>query len=165
MDDEISNLGRKLSLSTEEIDEVEIPSSCGMETQICLVSTWDIDKDNANGLWGSSIRIQVRINVTKLIRKVFQINITIVDEQLVSFTYEKLPNLCYCSECLGHLSKGYELQLKPDFNDPGENTPFGPWLRAPIPFISRTRFQASNPQSSISTRHMPTFTIDSPRGP
>ncbi|KAL0396708.1 UNVERIFIED_CONTAM: putative mitochondrial protein [Sesamum calycinum] len=42
----------------------------------------------------------------------------------------QLPNFCYLCGCLGHLSKFCELRFFEDFIDPGDATPFGPWLRA-----------------------------------
>ncbi|KAL0367991.1 UNVERIFIED_CONTAM: hypothetical protein Scaly_1018000 [Sesamum calycinum] len=90
----------------------------------------DVDMDSAGNVWGSSIRIQVSVDVTKPLKRVLKIRTSLGDEHLLSFTYERLPNICYLCGCLGHLSKFCELRFAEDFTDPGEDTPFGPWLRA-----------------------------------
>ncbi|KAL0347999.1 UNVERIFIED_CONTAM: hypothetical protein Sangu_1027700 [Sesamum angustifolium] len=67
------------------------------------------------------MRIRVSVEVSKPLKRVLKLRTTLADEQLLSFTYERLPNFCYLCGCLGHLSK---------FTDPGEATSFGPWMRA-----------------------------------
>ncbi|KAK4428769.1 hypothetical protein Salat_1176800 [Sesamum alatum] len=90
----------------------------------------DVESDNNNGIWGSSLRIRVSLNITKPLKRVLRIRTSMGEDQLISFTYEKLPNFCYLCGCLGHLAKYCELQLQTDFVDPGENMPYGPWLIA-----------------------------------
>ncbi|KAL0317110.1 UNVERIFIED_CONTAM: hypothetical protein Sangu_2125300 [Sesamum angustifolium] len=86
--------------------------------------------DSAGHVWGSHMRIWASVDVTKPLRRVLKLQTTLGDEQLLYFTYEKLPNFCYLCGCLGHLSKFCELRFSEDFVDPGDATPFGPWLRA-----------------------------------
>ncbi|KAK4441650.1 hypothetical protein Salat_0499900 [Sesamum alatum] len=69
-------------------------------------------------VWGSSVRIRVAINVTKP-------RTVLGDDHLVSFTYERLPYLCYYCGCLGHLSRRCDFQFQQDFSDPGDNPPYG----------------------------------------
>ncbi|KAL0375752.1 UNVERIFIED_CONTAM: hypothetical protein Scaly_0692800 [Sesamum calycinum] len=76
------------------------------------------------------MRIRVSMEVSKPLKRVLKLHTTLGDEQLLSFTYERLPNFCYLCGCLGHLSKFCELRFAEDFTDPGEATPFGPWMRA-----------------------------------
>ncbi|KAL0375750.1 UNVERIFIED_CONTAM: hypothetical protein Scaly_0692600, partial [Sesamum calycinum] len=90
----------------------------------------DVDLDRAGRVWGSSMRIRVSMEVSKPLKRVLKLHTTLGDEQLLSFTYERLPNFCYLCGCLGHLSKFCELRFAEDFTDPGEATPFGPWMRA-----------------------------------
>ncbi|KAL0387439.1 UNVERIFIED_CONTAM: hypothetical protein Sradi_2625700 [Sesamum radiatum] len=92
----------------------------------------DVDLDRAGHVWGSSMRIRVSMEVSKPLR-VLKLRTTLGDEQLLSFTYERLPNFCYLCGCLGYLSKFCELRFAEDFTDPGEATPFGPWMRAIFP--------------------------------
>ncbi|KAL0453409.1 UNVERIFIED_CONTAM: hypothetical protein Slati_1319000 [Sesamum latifolium] len=90
----------------------------------------DVDMDGAGQVWGSSMRIRVSVDVTKPLKRVLKIHATLGDEQLLSFSYERLPNFCYLCSCLGHLSKFCEMRFADNFIDPGDATPFGPWLRA-----------------------------------
>ncbi|KAL0427147.1 UNVERIFIED_CONTAM: hypothetical protein Slati_2889500 [Sesamum latifolium] len=85
------------------------------------------------------MRLRVSMDITKSLKRVLKIRTVLGDEQLVSFTYEKLPNFCYLCGCLGHLSKFCELRFSDGFSDPGEATPFGPWLRATNPLSGRNR--------------------------
>ncbi|KAL0409738.1 UNVERIFIED_CONTAM: hypothetical protein Sradi_1908200 [Sesamum radiatum] len=65
--------------------------------------------------WGGSLRIQVAINVTQPLIRALQICTTVVDEQVISFTYERLQNFCNLCGRLGHISAYYELSLRRDF--------------------------------------------------
>ncbi|KAK4432371.1 hypothetical protein Salat_0999200 [Sesamum alatum] len=125
----------------------------------------DVESDNNNGIWGSSLRIRVSLNITKTLKRVLRIRTSMGEDQLISFTYEQLPNFCYLCGCLGHFAKYCELQLQTDFVDLGENMPYGPWLRAnQLPSI-RNRLQASNRTNSSNGRHMPSFSIDPTMNP
>ncbi|KAK4425246.1 hypothetical protein Salat_1718500 [Sesamum alatum] len=57
------------------------------------------------------------------------------------------------------------MQLQLDFVDPGENTPFGPWLRAPPPTVAGNHFQASTSQHSSTAFQRPYFTITQDSAP
>ncbi|KAL0417526.1 UNVERIFIED_CONTAM: hypothetical protein Sradi_1166100 [Sesamum radiatum] len=83
----------------------------------------DADMDDAGHVWGSHMRIRISIDVTKPLKRVLKIRTTLGDEQLLSFTYERLPNFCYLCGCLGHLSKYCELRFADDFADPGRPPP------------------------------------------
>ncbi|KAK4406073.1 hypothetical protein Sango_0613800 [Sesamum angolense] len=79
----------------------------------------DVDVDSAGHIWGSSMRLRVSLEVTKPLKRVLKIRTTIGDEQLISFTYEKLPNFCYLCGCPGNLSKFCALRFPEDFTDLG----------------------------------------------
>ncbi|KAL0409728.1 UNVERIFIED_CONTAM: hypothetical protein Sradi_1907200 [Sesamum radiatum] len=72
----------------------------------------DNEIDESGRSWGGSLRIRVAIDVTQTLIHALQICTTVVDEQVISFTYERLQNFCYLCGCLGHISAYYELQLK-----------------------------------------------------
>ncbi|KAL0442405.1 UNVERIFIED_CONTAM: hypothetical protein Slati_1963200 [Sesamum latifolium] len=94
----------------------------------------------SNGeVWGSSVRIRAAIDVTQSLKRALKVQTVLGDEHLISFTYERLPNFCYLCGCLGHLSRQCELQFQEGFSDPGDNPPFGNWLRASTPLNSRGR--------------------------
>ncbi|KAK4413967.1 hypothetical protein Salat_2809500 [Sesamum alatum] len=88
----------------------------------------EVEMVSASGLWGSSLWIKVSLNITKPLKLVLRLHTGIGQEQLITFTYEKLPNFCYLCGCLGHLVRSCKLQLQSDFIDPGENSPF--WTMA-----------------------------------
>ncbi|KAL0433135.1 UNVERIFIED_CONTAM: hypothetical protein Slati_2647800 [Sesamum latifolium] len=88
------------------------------------------------------MRIRVAIDITKPLKRALKIRTVLSNEQVVTFTYERLPNFCYYYGCLDHILGSCEIQFKENFIDPGENTLFGSWLRAP-PLIS-TRGGAMN---------------------
>ncbi|KAL0462101.1 UNVERIFIED_CONTAM: LINE-1 retrotransposable element O protein [Sesamum latifolium] len=56
------------------------------------------------------------------------------------FSYERLPNFCYLYGRIGHISKWCESRFQSGFVDPGDNLPYGPWLRSASRTDSRTRF-------------------------
>ncbi|KAK4387744.1 hypothetical protein Sango_2381000 [Sesamum angolense] len=92
----------------------------------------EVDLDSNGEVWGSSVRIQVSVDITKPLKRALKIR-KLGDEHLVTFTYERLPNFCYLSGVLGHLSRQCEVQLQEAFCDPGEHAPYGDWLRAVAP--------------------------------
>ncbi|KAL0285026.1 UNVERIFIED_CONTAM: hypothetical protein Sangu_2797100 [Sesamum angustifolium] len=109
----------------------------------------EVDMDGAGQVWGSSMRLRVSIDVTKPLKRVLKLRTTLGDEQLLSFSYERLPNFCYLCGCLGHLSKFCELRFSDDFVDSGDAAPFGPWLRATNISTGRNRnLQGSSKQAA-----------------
>ncbi|KAL0383104.1 UNVERIFIED_CONTAM: hypothetical protein Scaly_0597700 [Sesamum calycinum] len=116
----------------------------------------DVDMDDAGHVWGSHMRIRVSIDVTKPLKRVLKIRTTLGDEQLLSFTYERLPNFCYLCGCLGHLSKYCEMRFTDNFADPGDATPYGPWLRA-------TNLPSGRNRNSAAPRNSPQFSSPSPK--
>ncbi|KAL0387734.1 UNVERIFIED_CONTAM: hypothetical protein Sradi_2655200 [Sesamum radiatum] len=99
----------------------------------------EVDLDSNGEVWGSSIRIRVAIDTSKPLKRVLKLRTVLGDEHLVTFTYERLPNFCYLCGRLGHLSRVCDLQLQDGFSDPGQHTPFGPWVRAALSTGFRSR--------------------------
>ncbi|KAK4398113.1 hypothetical protein Sango_1286800 [Sesamum angolense] len=89
--------------------------------------------------WGSFMRLRVALEVSKPLPRALKIRTVLGDEHLVSFTYERLPNFCYLCGRLGHISKWCDTRFQEGFVEPGEDTPFGPWLRAATGSVSRNR--------------------------
>ncbi|KAL0437847.1 UNVERIFIED_CONTAM: hypothetical protein Sradi_0492600 [Sesamum radiatum] len=98
--------------------------------------------DSEGTTWGATLRIRVTIVVTLPLPRAFRIRITMGDEQLVTFTFERLLNFCYLCGRLGHIDKFCDKRYEEGFQDPGNDTPYGPWLRAPIPNKPRPRTSA-----------------------
>ncbi|KAK4383480.1 hypothetical protein Sango_2770300 [Sesamum angolense] len=95
----------------------------------------ELDKNSE--VWGSTIRIPVALYITKPLRRELKLLTVLGDEKLISFTYKRLPNFCYQSGYLGHLSRQCGFQFQEVFSNPGENTPFGNWLGAMNPQFAR----------------------------
>ncbi|KAK4421869.1 hypothetical protein Salat_2137500 [Sesamum alatum] len=68
-----------------------------------LGHTGDVDQDKNGAVWGSSVRIRASIDITKPLKRALKIRIIFRDEQLVTFTYERLPNFCYLCGYLNHI--------------------------------------------------------------
>ncbi|KAL0414030.1 UNVERIFIED_CONTAM: hypothetical protein Sradi_1604700 [Sesamum radiatum] len=116
----------------------------------------DLEMEPSGSAWGATLRIRIAINITLLLPRALKLKTTMGEEQLVTFTYERLPNFCYICGCLGHIAKYCLKQFEDGFQDPGVDTPFGPWLRAPIPNRSRPTAASSShkqgPTHSASTQ-------------
>ncbi|KAL0431280.1 UNVERIFIED_CONTAM: hypothetical protein Sradi_0754000 [Sesamum radiatum] len=64
-----------------------------------------MEDDEAGRAWGASLRIRVALNVNNLLRRALKLRTTGGDEQVVHFTYERLPNFCYLCGRMGHIAK------------------------------------------------------------
>ncbi|KAK4415253.1 hypothetical protein Salat_2632600 [Sesamum alatum] len=98
---------------------------------------WDMEMDEAGQAWGAILHIHATINVNHPLKRALKIRTTIRDEKLVHFTYERLSNFCYICGRLGPISKYCELRFDKGFTDLGDDTPYGPWLQAPMPVKGR----------------------------
>ncbi|KAK4391663.1 putative mitochondrial protein [Sesamum angolense] len=109
----------------------------------------DFDLSKGPESWGSFMRLRFAINVTKPLSRALKLRTVLGDEHIVTFTYERLPNFCYLCERIGHISKWCETRFQANFVDPGDNSPFGPWLRSLTRVDLKTRFsQHSQPHSN-----------------
>ncbi|KAL0368285.1 UNVERIFIED_CONTAM: hypothetical protein Scaly_1047400 [Sesamum calycinum] len=106
----------------------------GIETLIGnkIGKFYEMDMEESGRSWGATMRIRVAINVTSPLIRALRIRTTMGEELVVSFTYERLQNLCYLCGHLRHISKFCEMRFEDGFQDPGEETPYGPWLQAPM---------------------------------
>ncbi|KAL0303115.1 UNVERIFIED_CONTAM: hypothetical protein Sradi_6179600 [Sesamum radiatum] len=100
----------------------------------------DMEANDSGKSWGASIRIRVAIDVSLPLFRVLRVGQAMGEELVVSFTYERLQNFCYLCGTLGRISKYCEKGFADGFVDSGDNTPYGPWLRAsPRPWGNRSR--------------------------
>ncbi|KAL0407807.1 UNVERIFIED_CONTAM: hypothetical protein Sradi_1715100 [Sesamum radiatum] len=97
----------------------------------------DLEADDTGCSWGATMRIRVSLNVHKPLKRSLKLRSPVGQELVVHFTYERLSNFCYLCGRLGHIDKYCELRFEDGFRDPGTETPFGPWLRAPLPSANR----------------------------
>ncbi|KAL0411038.1 UNVERIFIED_CONTAM: hypothetical protein Slati_3693500 [Sesamum latifolium] len=111
----------------------------------------DMETDNTGRSWGVFLRIRIGLNVNQPLKRALKVCLTSGEELLARLTYEHLPNFCYLCGMLGHIDKYCEGHFEESFRDSGTETPYGPWLRAPLP--SRGQFQTSSYGSSNMATH------------
>ncbi|KAL0411140.1 UNVERIFIED_CONTAM: hypothetical protein Slati_3703700 [Sesamum latifolium] len=117
----------------------------------------DVDMDDNGGVWGATLRIRVSLNVTQPLPRVLKIKTPLGDEQLISFTMERLPNFCYLCGCMGHLSKFCHSRFEDGFQDPGDQTPYAAWLRATNRQPFRTNSYSTLPTGQWRSQSKPYF--------
>ncbi|KAL0449268.1 UNVERIFIED_CONTAM: hypothetical protein Slati_1483200 [Sesamum latifolium] len=93
----------------------------------------DLEADDSGRSWGATLRIRVGLNVNQPLKRALKIRSTFVEELLVQFTYERLPNFCFLFGRLGHIDKYCTVRFEEGYRELGEATPYGPWMRAPVP--------------------------------
>ncbi|KAL0411782.1 UNVERIFIED_CONTAM: hypothetical protein Slati_3767900 [Sesamum latifolium] len=112
----------------------------------------DLEADDSSCSWGATLTIRVGLNVNQLLKRALRIRSTSGEELLVRFTYERLPNFCFLCGCMGHIDKYCVVRFEEDYRELGEATPYGPWMRAPVPARGRSQglseWRRSTPQSS-----------------
>ncbi|KAL0434323.1 UNVERIFIED_CONTAM: hypothetical protein Slati_2766600 [Sesamum latifolium] len=121
----------------------------------------NFDQLKGSESWGSFMPLRVAIDVLKSLPHALKIRMVIDDEQLVKFMFERLLNFCYLCGKLGHTSKWCETHFQDNFIDPGENTPYGPWLRvqirtdfrARLPHYRSTQAQTQEVRQHFNSRH------------
>ncbi|KAK4421926.1 hypothetical protein Salat_2143300 [Sesamum alatum] len=156
MDDEISNLGRKLPLSADENNVVVMPMGAiewGSRSRRLLFG-WETEKSfQFEGFGERSMGFR---------------------KKSIGAKYGKSGGKPYdCGSRLAcilrphpwspawHISRFIEKQLQvEDFIDPGDHTPFGPWLRVAPPVNSRNRILASSNKPSMHALKRPNFIAD-----
>ncbi|KAL0293525.1 UNVERIFIED_CONTAM: hypothetical protein Sradi_6931900 [Sesamum radiatum] len=97
----------------------------------------DMETDYTGCSWGALLRIWVSLNIKNPLKRALKIQSLTGKELLVRFTYKYLPSFCYLCECLGHIDKYCEVLFEEDYHDSDNDTPYRPWLRAPIPMKGR----------------------------
>lgn len=69
----------------------------------------ELDREAA---WGAYMRIRVRLNVTKTLKRVLKIQGPTGEVMVVNFSYERLPNFCYLCGKLDHIERDCELHYE-----------------------------------------------------
>ncbi|KAL0409479.1 UNVERIFIED_CONTAM: hypothetical protein Sradi_1882300 [Sesamum radiatum] len=99
---------------------------------------WDrlgkfIEVDQGGQGWGSTMRIRVLLDVRQPLKRIMRLRSSTGETQQIWLLYERLPNFCYICGVLGHIAKSCPKQYEEGYIDPGENTQYGSWMRAPTP--------------------------------
>ncbi|KAL0448756.1 UNVERIFIED_CONTAM: hypothetical protein Slati_1432000 [Sesamum latifolium] len=108
-----------------------------------LGSFRNLESDDTGCSWGATMRIRVSLNVHQPLKRALKLQSPTGKELVVRFMYERLPNFCYMCERLGHIDKYCEICFEDGYRDVDADTPYGPWLRAPIPGVNRTQLPQS----------------------
>lgn len=75
------------------------------------------------------VRIRVGVDVTKEIRKGSFIRLSDGSRRWIAFAYERMPLYCYLCNFVGQMEKKCPSRFADDFVDPGQDFPFGEWLK------------------------------------
>lgn len=90
----------------------------------------EVDIFDGEVIWGEYIRIQVKLDVTKLLLRGKKIRIRENIDVWVRFSYEKLSDFCYCCGLIGHGHRNYEKWKTSKDKFDLEGMPYGQWMRA-----------------------------------
>lgn len=87
------------------------------------------DKDKSNNSWGNSIRVRVKIDISKPLRRGFMFKIKESSEECwISIRYERLPDLCFYCGRIGHTEKECT-EMKNGDKAKEREFEFGSWLK------------------------------------
>lgn len=78
------------------------------------------------------VRIRVRVDATKEIRRGTFLRLGSGNRLWVAFTYERMPLYCYLCGLVGHMEKKCPQRFEEGFVDLGTDFPFGEWLKASV---------------------------------
>ncbi|PPD97602.1 hypothetical protein GOBAR_DD05374 [Gossypium barbadense] len=97
-----------------------------------------IDWKDCNGGWTEFVRIKVKINVLKPLRRVVKLLDKEGTEVIGVIKYERLPDFCYVCGLIGHSSKTCKHNKEGSaLNE--SNLQYGSWMRAPIVIPNQDR--------------------------
>ncbi|XP_012837518.1 PREDICTED: uncharacterized protein LOC105958060 [Erythranthe guttata] len=112
------------------------------------------------------MRVKVQIDVSQKLKRGMYLHEANGNKVWVTVTYERLPNFCFLCGILGHGAGKCPLRYEEGFIDPGENLPYGTWLRAstdPSRETSRLPLQANHhSKASLAPRGSGIFSFTSP---
>lgn len=80
--------------------------------------------------WGRFLRVRVRLNVNKPLRRGMMLTVHKTGKLLVSFRYERLPDFCYVCGCLSHHESECDKAISMKRETGKVVREYGPWLRA-----------------------------------
>lgn len=82
----------------------------GREVGMALGSVEEVDLDYGEVEWGEFMSIRVAMDITKPLLHHKKLNLGGHELVWVSFSYERLPDFCYCCGILGHTHKDYKVR-------------------------------------------------------
>lgn len=87
-----------------------------------------MDQMNFDGNWKSFIRVRVKIDILKPLKRRLKMKKNDGDWIWVEFKYERLPTFCFLCGTIGHAERFRRMVF--DGVQGGEEKPYGAWLRA-----------------------------------
>ncbi|XP_042964598.1 uncharacterized protein LOC122298810 [Carya illinoinensis] len=97
----------------------------------------EVDIVKGEVAWGEFLRVRVAMDISKPLLRGKLVNIGLEKPVWIRFSYERLPNFCYCCGLLNH-SHSECVKWKDQQHSVGEEGfPYGNWLRAGIQFTRR----------------------------
>ncbi|TXG53141.1 hypothetical protein EZV62_022310 [Acer yangbiense] len=106
--------------------------------------------------WGRYIRVKVRINILKPLKRWLRLKLDKTDNiVVVGLKYERLPEFCYACGKIGHgIKECLDTEARNEALT-GKITKFGAWMRAAIPDRAKIRNQSyTNGSSTDRERSM-----------
>ncbi|XP_012851564.1 PREDICTED: uncharacterized protein LOC105971262 [Erythranthe guttata] len=76
------------------------------------------------------VRVKVRIDVNKCLKRGMNLHNLDGTKNWIAFTYERLPNFCFLCGLIGHAENRCPIRYEDNFIDPGEQLPYGMWMKA-----------------------------------
>ncbi|PON78322.1 Zinc knuckle CX2CX4HX4C [Parasponia andersonii] len=109
----------------------------------------EIDLGTTGNCLGTFMRVQVKFDVTKPLRRSITIQVEDIDEEItVLLQYEKLPDFCNYCGIMGHYFRECTKNEDRHFMERSRRTRYGEWLRAATPEQGRRALRAERRNSS-----------------
>lgn len=100
---------------------------------------------------GNNIRIRVRLNITKPLRRGFMIRLEDSSEIWVTIRYERIPEFCFRCGVIGHIVKDCSRRMNVE-DDEEEEFEFGMWMKFQG-YTGKTKSQGSPRKETDNTNN------------
>ncbi|PPS09761.1 hypothetical protein GOBAR_AA10888 [Gossypium barbadense] len=110
-----------------------------------------IDWKDRNGAWTEFMRLKVKIDISKPLRRIVKLESRYGGETIGVIKYERLPDFCYVCGLIGHTSKNCKDNREgAGIND--SNAQYGSWMRAPFVNPNQERNMRRNGVEIVKTK-------------
>lgn len=87
----------------------------------------EMDKNENCGMWGNNIRIKVKLDISRPLKRGLMLKIDETGEQLwITIRYERIPDFCFHCGIIGHVAKEC---IKACVNKEENHFEFGSWMK------------------------------------
>ncbi|PPR85315.1 hypothetical protein GOBAR_AA35374 [Gossypium barbadense] len=109
-----------------------------------------IDWKDRNGAWTEFMRLKVKIDISKPLRRIVKLVSRYGGETIEVIKYERLPDFCYMCGLIGHTFKNCKDNREgAGIND--SNAQYGSWMRAPFVNPNQERNMRRNGVEIVKT--------------